>query len=115
MQGQPPPPPQQQQQQQPLQGYPGGYPAPSSSAATPAYHIPPPSNSGSLDLSNIKPVNSGSVSFNDAVAKARGIAAERGVSYDIGRANGSKIFPSPRIRTISHLYFAGTMLTVDLL
>lgn len=88
MQGQPPP-----QQQQPPQGYPGGYPAPTPSA-TPSYHIPPPSNSGSLDLSNIKPVNSGSVSFNDAVAKARGIAAERGVSYDMGRANGSKMVPS---------------------
>ncbi len=87
MQGQPPP------QQQPPQGYPVGYPGPNSSAAAPAYHIPQPSNPGSLDLSNIKPVNSGSVSFNDAVAKARGIAAERGVSYDTGRANSSKAIP----------------------
>ena len=85
MQGQPPP------QQPPPQGYPGGYPVPTPPTATPAYHIPPPSNSGSLDLSNIKPVNSGSVSFNDAVAKARGIAAERGGAYDSVRANGSKI------------------------
>lgn len=106
MQGQPPP-----QQQQPPQSYPGGYPA-ATPSATP-YHIPPPSNSGSLDLSNIKPVNSGSVSFNDAVAKARGIAAERGVSYDMGRANGSKIVP-PQIRrcTTSYLCFTSTMLTV---
>ena len=87
MQGQPP-------LQSPPQGYPGGYPTPNPSAITPVYHIPPPSNSGSLDLSNVKPVNSGSVSFNDAVAKARGIAAERGVAYDGGRASGSKILSS---------------------
>ena len=85
IQGQPPP-----HQQLPHQGYAGGYPAPAPSAAAPTYQLPPPSNSGSLDLSHIKPVNSGSVSFNDAVAKARGIAAERGVSYDTGRSNGSK-------------------------
>ena len=77
----------------------------------PAYQIPPPSNSGSLDLSNIKPVNSGSVSFNDAVAKARGIAAERGVSYDGGRASGSKII-SPNIEDIE---CASKMLTIIVL
>lgn len=53
------------------------------------YAIPQPSGSGSIDLSNIKPVNSGSVSLADAVAKARGIAAERGVSYGGNRSGSS--------------------------
>lgn len=35
-----------------------------------------------MDLSSIKPVNSGTVSIADAIAKAKAIAAEKGVSYD---------------------------------
>jgi far upstream element-binding protein len=35
-----------------------------------------------VDLSSIKPVNSGTVSIADAIAKAKAIAAEKGVSYD---------------------------------
>ena len=83
-------------QLQPLPQHPPphGYPPSYTPAATPAgnvsYHIPQPSNSGSIDLSNIRPVNSGSVSLADAVAKARGIAAEKGVSYDGMRGGGSK-------------------------
>lgn len=46
------------------------------------YSLPQPTNSGSLDLSSIKPVNSGTVSIADAIAKAKAIAAEKGVSYD---------------------------------
>lgn len=46
------------------------------------YALPQPSNSGSLDLSNIKPVSSGTVSIADAIAKAKAIAAEKGVNYD---------------------------------
>lgn len=42
-----------------------------------------------MDLSNIKPVNSGSVSIAEAIAKAKGIAAEKGVSYEGGRPGGS--------------------------
>lgn len=84
-QGQPAP-----QSQQPLQGYPNPYPTPTPPApGPPAYAIPQPTNSGSVDLSNIKPVHSGSVSLADAVARARGIAAEKGVSYDGGRRNTS--------------------------
>jgi far upstream element-binding protein len=67
-------------------------PAPHAGAA-PGYNpLPQPTSSGSVDISNIKPVNTGSVSFNDAIAKARGIAAEKGVSYDSGRssAGGSR-------------------------
>ncbi|KAL9610146.1 MAG: hypothetical protein Q9167_005124 [Letrouitia subvulpina] len=52
------------------------------------YPIPQPSNSGSFDLSNIKPTNSGSVSLADAVARARGIAAEKGVHYGLSSRDG---------------------------
>lgn len=44
--------------------------------------MPQPSNSGSVDLSNIKPVSSGTVSIAEAIAKAKAIAAEKGVSYE---------------------------------
>ncbi|KAH9220785.1 hypothetical protein DL95DRAFT_456054 [Leptodontidium sp. 2 PMI_412] len=46
------------------------------------YSLPQPSNSGSVDLSNIKPVSSGTVSIAEAIAKAKAIAAEKGVSYE---------------------------------
>jgi far upstream element-binding protein len=35
-----------------------------------------------VDLSNVKPVNSGVVSIADAIAKAKAIAAEKGVAYE---------------------------------
>ena len=44
-------------------------------------------SSGGLDLSNIRPVNSGSVNINDAIAKARGVAAEK-ASFDPRRSGG---------------------------
>ncbi|KAG0646217.1 Far upstream element-binding 1, partial [Hyphodiscus hymeniophilus] len=47
-----------------------------------AYSLPQPTSSGSVDLSSIKPVNSGTVSIADAIAKAKAIAAEKGVSYE---------------------------------
>ncbi|KAK5136879.1 hypothetical protein LTR08_001801 [Meristemomyces frigidus] len=51
--------------------------------APPASYLPQPSNTGSVDLSSIKPINSGSVSIAEAIAKAKSIAADRGVpSYD---------------------------------
>jgi len=53
------------------------------SSATP-YGLPQPVSSGSVDLAGIQPINSGSVSIADAIAKARGIAAEKGV-YDPNR------------------------------
>ncbi len=62
------------------------YPLPFSTASAPApnsaFTLPQPVNSGSLDLSAIKPVNTGSVSIAEAIAKARGIAAEKGLSHD---------------------------------
>lgn len=46
-------------------------------------YLPQPSHTGSVDLSSIKPVSSGSVSIADAIAKARNIAENRGISsYD---------------------------------
>ncbi|KAI4104292.1 MAG: hypothetical protein LQ339_003911 [Xanthoria mediterranea] len=81
LQGQPPPQ-QQQQQQPPPQAYPQpAYPIPTPPINSAPYGLPQPSSSGSLDLSNIKPSNSGSVSLADAVARARGFAAEKGVSF----------------------------------
>ncbi|OHF02478.1 KH domain-containing protein, partial [Colletotrichum orchidophilum] len=71
--GQPPPsyPPMPQQSAPPYGGG-GGYPG-----------LPQPSSSGSLDLSSIRPVNSGTVSIADAIAQAKAFAAEKGVaSYD---------------------------------
>ncbi|KAL8685851.1 MAG: hypothetical protein Q9218_007505, partial [Villophora microphyllina] len=71
------------QQPQPYsQAYPPqAYPAPTPQLAAAPYALPPPSSSGSFDLNSIKPSNSGSVSLADAVARARGFAAEKGVSY----------------------------------
>ncbi|KAK2612812.1 hypothetical protein QQS21_001092 [Conoideocrella luteorostrata] len=80
-------------------GPPGqAYPPPSSSAQPPSYQVPPPgagpgysasghlpapAASGSVDLSAIRPVNSGTMNFDDIVSKARAFAAEKGAtSYD---------------------------------
>ncbi|KAI9820710.1 MAG: hypothetical protein M1827_005080 [Pycnora praestabilis] len=77
----------------PQPGLPQGYSSMLTNSTPPAglggFGLPQPSNSGSLDLSSIKPSNSGSVSIADAIAKARGIAAQKGVSYDIGRGSGT--------------------------
>ncbi|WPH04159.1 Hypothetical protein R9X50_00704600 [Acrodontium crateriforme] len=56
---------------------------PSQPPSAPQSYLPQPSNTGSVDLSAIKPVSSGSVSIADAIAKAKSIAADRGVpSFD---------------------------------
>jgi far upstream element-binding protein len=67
-----------------------GAPYPPPQYATPPgnptpYGLPQPIHSGSVDLAGIQPINSGSVSIADAIAKARGIAAEKGLSYDPSR------------------------------
>ncbi|KAF2212351.1 hypothetical protein CERZMDRAFT_112068 [Cercospora zeae-maydis SCOH1-5] len=78
--------PPQQLSHQPPQGYPppGVIPAqPPSAPPHQAAYLPQPSSTGSVDLSQIRPVNSGSVSIADAIAKARNIAENRGIaSYD---------------------------------
>ncbi|RMZ71267.1 kh domain-containing [Pyrenophora seminiperda CCB06] len=74
-----------QAQHAPPQGLPAGYPGamPSVTPPTiPGYNFPPPTHSGSLDLSAIKPVSSGSVSIQDALAKARGFAAQKGLAHE---------------------------------
>jgi far upstream element-binding protein len=67
----------------PPSGYPPQYSQPPGVGAP--YGLPQPVSSGSVDLGGIKPVNSGSVSIADAIAKARNIAAEKGVTYDTNR------------------------------
>jgi far upstream element-binding protein len=62
-------------------GFPGAMSA-ASPPAMPGYNFPQPTHSGSLDLSAIKPVSSGSVSIQDALAKARGFAAQKGLAFD---------------------------------
>ena len=47
----------------------------------PAYNLPQPSASGSVDLSSIKPVSTGNVNFQDALAKARDYASARGLQH----------------------------------
>lgn len=47
-----------------------------------SYGLPQPISSGSVDLGGIKPVSSGTVSIADALAKAKGFAADKGVAYD---------------------------------
>lgn len=63
---------QQPPQSQPQNAYPAGG----------GYSLPQPVSSGNVDLSSIKPVNSGTVSIASAIAKAKAIAAEKGVSYE---------------------------------
>ncbi|KAH7366894.1 KH domain-containing protein [Plectosphaerella cucumerina] len=100
------------------QGVPPGYPPPPGAQAAPApyssgpppqqyppangppgYGLPQPSGSGSVDLSSIRPVNSGTVGFEDAIAKAKAFAAQNGLSsYDrpIVYANEPPRGPDPR-------------------
>ncbi|KAF2463471.1 uncharacterized protein BDR25DRAFT_319985 [Lindgomyces ingoldianus] len=85
-------------QQPPSQGLPPGFPPgalqnPSHPAGIPGFNLPHPTSSGSLDLSAIRPTNSGSVSIQDALAKARGFAAEKGLAYDAGRSMGPREDP----------------------
>ncbi|KAK7403455.1 hypothetical protein QQX98_010776 [Neonectria punicea] len=67
---------------QPASAYQPALGAPSYGA--PGYGgLPVPASSGNVDLSAIRPVNSGTVSIADAIAQAKAYAAEKGVaSYD---------------------------------
>ncbi|KAK4035323.1 hypothetical protein C8A01DRAFT_48473 [Parachaetomium inaequale] len=68
-------------------------PQPAAYQQPPAYPYPQPAASGSIDLSAIRPVNSGTVQLADAIAKAKAYAAEKGVTpYD--RQNAP--YPDPR-------------------
>ncbi|EAQ84277.1 hypothetical protein CHGG_10681 [Chaetomium globosum CBS 148.51] len=73
--------------QNPYQQQPTSYHPP------PSYPYPQPASSGSIDLSAIRPVNSGTVQLADAIAKAKAYATEKGVTpYD--RQNAP--YPDPR-------------------
>ncbi|KAF1344358.1 hypothetical protein EJ07DRAFT_170082 [Lizonia empirigonia] len=64
----------------------------------PGFNFPQPTTSGSLDLSAIKPVNSGSVSIQDALAKARGFAAQKGLAFEarqVWRTSGLQQYGGP--------------------
>ncbi|KAL1305193.1 hypothetical protein AAFC00_002113 [Neodothiora populina] len=90
-------------QQPPLpHGYPAGLPQ-IPQVSTPqlgGFHLPQPTTTGNVDLSTIRPVASGSVggsvSIADAIAKAKSIAADRGISYD-NRANPAQPRDDPRL------------------
>ena len=71
-------------------------------AGIPGYSLPQPSSSGNLDLSSIKPVSSGSVSFQDALNRAKGFAAERGISSDSGRRDDPRLDGRTYHRSRSH-------------
>ncbi|KAG6036014.1 hypothetical protein E4U41_005848 [Claviceps citrina] len=69
----------------PYQGPPGVAPGYAASG-----HLPAPAASGTVDLSAIRPVNSGTMNFDDVVSKARAYAAEKGAtSYDRPLVYGS--------------------------
>ena len=93
------PTPQQHSSQAPPPGYPpGAIPAqPPSAPPQGASYLPQPSSTGSVDLSTIKPVNSGSVSIADAIAKAKSIAADRGVSSYDPRQSSATPREDPRL------------------
>ncbi|KAG5983626.1 hypothetical protein E4U55_007682 [Claviceps digitariae] len=70
----------------PYQGPPAG-----ASGYVASGHLPAPAASGSMDLSAIRPVNSGTMNFDDIVSKARAYAAEKGAtSYDRPLVYGSE-------------------------
>ncbi|KOS18463.1 Far upstream element-binding protein 3 [Escovopsis weberi] len=55
-----------------------------------AQPLPAPASSGNVDLSAIRPVNSGTMNFEDVISKARAFAAEKGIaSYDRPLVYGS--------------------------
>lgn len=73
------------QQPPPNQPPPGMYAMPPGQppSAPPAQYFPQPTSTGTLNLDAVRPTGSGPVSIADAIAKARNIAADKGVSsYD---------------------------------
>jgi len=62
------------------QGLPQGLPQPTGTPSMGGFQLPQPTQSGSIDLSSVRPVSTGQVSINDAVAKARTIAASLGLA-----------------------------------
>ena len=71
-------------------GYPGAVPQQSGTPSLGGFALPQPTSSGSVDLSSVRPVSTGSVSIAEAIAKARSIAADKNISSsrDDPRASG---------------------------
>lgn len=44
------------------------------------FALPPPDSTGSLNLSGVKPVSTGSVNIAEAIDKVRGITADKGTN-----------------------------------
>jgi far upstream element-binding protein len=93
---------QHQQQQQPPPGMPQQY----QQMPPQGYSLPQPSASGSVDLSAIRPVSTGNVNFQDALAKVRNYAADKGISYDPrqpnnGRSNHATSYTPSRLMIVS--------------
>ena len=60
--------------------YPPQQPQYQSQPPQPAYSYPQPATSGSIDLSSIRPVNSGTLPFSRVIEQAKAYAAERGIT-----------------------------------
>ncbi|KAL7964541.1 hypothetical protein HDV63DRAFT_268765 [Trichoderma sp. SZMC 28014] len=82
----------------------GAYPAPPAGAPPASFQPPPPgvasfpgssalpapASSGNVDLSALRPVNSGTMNFDDIISKARAFATEKGITpYDRPLVYGS--------------------------
>lgn len=87
---------------------PGTTPAPPAANYPPPaqYSYPQPSSSGTLDLSAIKPVTSGTVSLQDAIAKAKAVAAANNIApYErapsFGGSNDGRQYRRSRSRSPS--------------
>ena len=95
-----------QHQQQPQTGAAGGPGAP--------FAMPQPTSSGSLDLSNIKPTGSGTVSLQDAIARAKSFASERGVQPSTYRQHDQGIFARVFLRCLYSPYSKPTLLPLKM-
>lgn len=74
--------------------------APPYQQAPGSYGYPAPSSSGNLDLSSIKPVNSGTVTIADAIAQAKAFATKNGATpYEHSGAYPSKDSRGPDNRS----------------
>jgi far upstream element-binding protein len=67
----------------PASGHPAPYQPPAGAPGYGSPGLPAPASSGNVDLSAVRPVNSGTLSIEDVMSKARAYAAEKGIaSYD---------------------------------
>ena len=81
------------------QGYPPAYPLPTPHSNQSSYSLPQPIASGNVDLSTIRPLNSGSLSLNENAGQDRAYPGGKGGFYDDGR-NGEFHLPNHDISVI---------------